>query len=182
MAIEHKDAVDPNIHEPKGFAAASNNTIYVKTAPSGVGAWQKLGPDQLNTATVWPAIETALSAGDISPAHTEWVSVVIPDVSTAQTVIVPVPGDCEFLDAYMTLGGAITVANAVVTFEDGSGNSMGTGVTITYSGSAAGTSFSFTPTAYEELTGPTHIHISTDGASNTAAPLYITLRLRVAAT
>ena len=36
--IEHKDILDPNLHEPKGFIAASNNTTYVKNNV-GVGYW-----------------------------------------------------------------------------------------------------------------------------------------------
>ena len=38
---EHKDITDPNIHEPKGLAAASANQYYSANG-SGGGAWQEV--------------------------------------------------------------------------------------------------------------------------------------------
>lgn len=40
MAIEHKDITGANLHEPKGVAAASANTLYVANG-SGSGTWAK---------------------------------------------------------------------------------------------------------------------------------------------
>lgn len=177
MAVEHKDAADPNIHEPKGFTAAANDTVYVKV--SGSGLWQKLGPDQINLSALWPEIEQAIEDEDIQIAKERWLSIVIPDVSTANTVYVPIPVTCVFVGAYMVLGAAITGANSAVSFANAAGSSMGSSVTIVQSGSAAGNGFSFTPSANQSLVGPTRIEITTDGASSTVAPLYITLRLLI---
>lgn len=38
MTVEHKDILDPNIHEPKGVSTASSNQIYVANG-SGSGSW-----------------------------------------------------------------------------------------------------------------------------------------------
>ena len=39
--IEHKDIADPNIHEPKGVATATEDAVYVADG-SGGGAWQRI--------------------------------------------------------------------------------------------------------------------------------------------
>ena len=50
MTIQHKLITDPDIHEPKGVAAATSNKVYVSTG-SGSGTWQKLSPPQLSGLT-----------------------------------------------------------------------------------------------------------------------------------
>ena len=42
MSIEHKNITDPNIHEPKGAAAASVGQVYVSNG-AGSGTWKRLG-------------------------------------------------------------------------------------------------------------------------------------------
>lgn len=44
--VQHSAITDPNIHEPKGVAAATVNKVYVSNG-SGSGTWQKLSPPQL---------------------------------------------------------------------------------------------------------------------------------------
>jgi len=44
--VQHSAITDPNIHEPKGVAAATVNKLYVSNG-SGSGTWQKLSPPQL---------------------------------------------------------------------------------------------------------------------------------------
>jgi hypothetical protein len=41
MAIEHVNATDPNIHEPKGASTAAINTVYVSDGAAS-GAWSKI--------------------------------------------------------------------------------------------------------------------------------------------
>lgn len=43
MAIEHVDIVDPEIHEPKGIAAAAVNQVYLADG-AGSGNWQLATP------------------------------------------------------------------------------------------------------------------------------------------
>ena len=47
MTIQHKLITDPDIHEPKGIAAATINKVYVSSG-AGSGTWQKLSPPQLS--------------------------------------------------------------------------------------------------------------------------------------
>lgn len=43
MATEHDSILDPEIHEPKGVAAASSNTLYLADG-AGSGAWEFANP------------------------------------------------------------------------------------------------------------------------------------------
>jgi hypothetical protein len=45
-SVQHSAITDPNIHEPKGVAAATVNKVYVANG-SGSGTWQKISPPQL---------------------------------------------------------------------------------------------------------------------------------------
>lgn len=44
--VQHSAITDPNIHEPKGVAAATVNKVYVSNG-TGSGTWQKISPPQL---------------------------------------------------------------------------------------------------------------------------------------
>lgn len=50
MAIEHDSITDPDLHEPKGVAAATANKVYVANG-AGSGSWQKITPTQINSDT-----------------------------------------------------------------------------------------------------------------------------------
>jgi len=58
MATEHNIITDPNIHEPKGVAAASANTLYIADG-AGSGSWVKANPhggwyyDNIGTGTTF---------------------------------------------------------------------------------------------------------------------------------
>lgn len=173
---EHVDIADPDIHEPKGFAAASNDTVYVKT--SGAGAWQKVGPDQINLADLWLEVETAIDGGDIVFDRDLFVSGVIPDVSTSSSIYIAIPANCTVVGASSVLGGTIATANASITFFAGA-SSLGSAMTVAYSGSAAGDVDTFTATSNQNIAGPSFIRVTTDGASDNAVPLYVTVQLRV---
>lgn len=47
MTIEHSTITDPDIHEPKGVAAATVNKVYVSDG-AGSGSWQKVAAGQLD--------------------------------------------------------------------------------------------------------------------------------------
>jgi hypothetical protein len=48
--VQHSAITDPNIHEPKGVAAATVNKVYVSNG-TGSGTWKKLSPPQLSGLT-----------------------------------------------------------------------------------------------------------------------------------
>ena len=47
VVLEHKELTDPNLHEPKGIAAASANSVYVCTG-EGTGSWHPLTISEMN--------------------------------------------------------------------------------------------------------------------------------------
>lgn len=162
MAL-HKDLTGADLHEPKGVAAAAANNVYVADG-AGSGTWKKLTLSTLDLTSVQ------------SP-NTYRLTGVIPDVSTASAILIPIPVNSTFVSARMVLGGTITVADSVVSFTRNDGSSFGSTVTIAQSGSVEGTGFTFTATLNQTITGPGYIKIATDGASTTTQPLYVTVTL-----
>ena len=74
--------------------------------------------------------------------------------------------------------GAITSANAAISFEIGGTAITGGGITVAHSGSAAGTVDSAIPTAANRVEEDGTIEMITDGASSGAKVLYVTFVIR----
>lgn len=161
--IEHADLTDPELHEPKGASSATANKVYVANG-SGSGTWKKITTSELDTSSIIGSNEVFLTA-------------VIDDVSTASSVLISIPFSCSFTSAQVTLGGTITVANSSLSFTRNDAASFGTALTITYSGSVEGSVFTFTPSINTSIASGGYIKITTDGASTTTQPLYITIKL-----
>lgn len=143
----HKDLTGADLHEPKGIAGASANTVYVANG-SGSGTW------------------TALKSSQVALTR------VILDVSTAGDVYIPVPcdGTISFITAVLDAG--ITTANSVVTFSIGGVSIDSSTLTIT-AASAAGAEFDSTPSGHNTVVAGDVIKISTDGGSTGTAALAI---------
>jgi len=105
----------------------------------------------------------------------------IADISSAAStwVVSPVAGDITGITT--VIDGAITVGDAAITFEIGGTPVTGGGITIAYSGSAAGTVDSATPSAANTVTAGQVIEIITDGGSTDAAMAVVTLEITPAA-
>ena len=56
--VEHKNIVDPNVHEPKGISTAPSGTAYLANG-SGSGSWQKVLTASTIPATVGTGYFTA---------------------------------------------------------------------------------------------------------------------------
>jgi len=151
--VLHASITDPYLHEPKGAAAASANTVYHADG-AGSGTW---------------ALPQVLEFFCVSG--------VIADVSSPGSIYLPIPTACTIVGATMVLGAGITGADSLVTFFNSSAASLGDAVTITQSGSAAGSTFSFTAELNTSLSAGTYVRVTTDGGSTTTAPLYVTLLL-----
>lgn len=162
MAL-HKDLTGADLHEPKGADSASADTLYVFDG-LGSGTAQKITLDSFDLTSV-------------QNPNTIYLSGRLDDVSTASFILISVPDDMTLQSARMTLGTGITIADSVVSFTRNDGSSFGSTVTITQSGSAEGTGFSFTATLNQDITAGGYVKITTDGASTTTAPLYVTLKL-----
>lgn len=152
---EHKDLTGTDLHECKGAATAAAGTLL---QASGSG-----------TATFTDVLAT-LKASNYITLVTR-----IPDISTAQSVFVASPLAGRVEQIYVTLHGAITVANSIVTAELAGVPMTGLSITITQAGSAAGSVFSGTPSAANTVAAGQAIEIITDGGSTTAIVADVTL-------
>ena len=178
MAIEHVTITDPNIHEPKGISTAVEDTVYVADG-TGSGTWGLLAPASLEWPDVQAAIQDDLDNWDLTLTGYTWVFGKLADISTASKELITIPMNCTVVNAVFTLGGAITTANAVVSFKNAAGAAISPPLTVEYATSGLGVQYTGTATANNVLTSPTWISIETDGASDTAVPLYFAVRLRV---
>ncbi len=148
MAL-HSALTDPELHEPKGVSTAQDGEAYI-AAGLGSGSW-----------TVPPYA----------------ISGVIDDVSTAATIYLAVPYGGVVDKVVTVLAGSLTTANATVTVRNTAGTSMGT-LTITQSGSAAGDVDVLEPVSNNTVTNDSKISVETDGASDTARKLFVTVYIK----
>jgi len=102
----------------------------------------------------------------------------IDDVSTAQSGFLAPGFAGSIVGITSSLGGAITGADATLTFEIGGVLVTGGDITITQSGSAAGDVDSSTPTAANVFTATDSIEFITDGGSTGTVPVVLTFELQ----
>jgi hypothetical protein len=165
MTVNHKDLTGVALHESKGVAAASANTVYVANG-SGSGTWEKVDKDAVNTSS-------------IKDLNKIYLTYTIPDISTAGShfVVTPIAGDIAKI--FSTINNAISSANCALTFEIAGTAVTNGAITVAHSGSAAGTVDSSTPSGQKTLTAGQAIEIITDGASSTSCRGTITFELDV---
>ena len=102
----------------------------------------------------------------------------IEDISTASSTFVAVPDGGKIIKIITALQGAISGANAGLSFEIGGTAVTGGGITVAHSGSAAGTVDSSVPTALNRVEEDGTIEILTDGASTGAKKCLVTFVIR----
>tara|TARA_R110001583_G_scaffold29870_4_gene103938 strand:+ start:1176 stop:1523 length:348 start_codon:yes stop_codon:yes gene_type:complete len=102
----------------------------------------------------------------------------IEDISTASSTFVAVPDGGKVIKIITALQGAITSADAALTFEIGGTAMTGSAITVANSGSAAGTVDSSAPTAANDVLEDGTIEIITDGASSGAKKCLVTFVVR----
>ena len=102
----------------------------------------------------------------------------IEDISTASSTFVAVPDGCKIIKIITALQGAISGADAGLSFEIGGTAVTGGGITVAHSGSAAGTVDSSVPTALNRVEEDGTIEILTDGASTGAKKCLVTFVIR----
>jgi hypothetical protein len=112
-------------------------------------------------------------SGDWS-ARQYTINTFIADVSSSETVYVPIPYSGTVVKVVSVLEGAITVADATVTVSNSSAASMGT-LTIAYTSSAAGDVDTLAPASNNTVTDNDYITIATDGGSTDAQKLWLTI-------
>jgi hypothetical protein len=147
VATQHVNITDPDIHEPVGASTASTGTVYVSDG-AGSGTW------------TLPIVTLTADIDDVSTAKSYWV-------------VAPYAGNITKI--YTVLHNAITVADATLSFEIGGVAVTGGGITVAYTGSAAGDVDSATPSAANAVTTGQAIEIITNGGSTTSAKVTVTL-------
>ena len=150
--VNHSSLTDPYLHEPKGVASASVGKVYVANG-SGSGTW-----------TAWAGMIQDTFSGSFV------------NVSTGQTVHIPVPFAGTVVKVVTVLEGTISSADATITVKNAAAASMGT-ITVTQSGSAAGAVDSLVPSSNNSIADNSFLTITTDGGSSTATILRFTIVL-----
>lgn len=144
--VNHSTLTDPYLHEPKGVATATSGDVYVADG-AGSGAW----------TAKQTLIELSLEG-------------YLEDVSSVETVYVPIPFAGTVSKVITVLEASISSADSTVTVKNSAGSSMGT-LTITQSGSAAGDVDTLSPTSNNTVTADSFITVESDGASTNSAKL-----------
>lgn len=153
--VEHKNLTGADLHECKGASTAAANTLL---QANGAGA-----------ATFVDVL------GSLKTANKTFLYCTIPDISTAASVFIPAPITGTVSKIFVTLNNAITVADSTVTAEINGVAMTGLSITCAYTGSAAGTTFSGTPSGNNTVVEGGAIEIITDGLSTTACVANVTL-------
>lgn len=156
--VAHSTLTGADLHEPKGVASASAGTVYVANG-AGSGVWQKVGESELNTSEIFP--------NEIS------LSVVLPDISAASSVFLPIPMTWTLTAISGVLAGAITVANSTVTFTKNGSGTIATQL-VPYTTSGEGVGFDITSLSNNTFIVGDYIKVTSDGGSTTTIPLYLT--------
>jgi len=137
--VAHASLTDPEVHEPKGISTATAGTVYIS---DGLGSGS------------WAPFPYSLDA-------------VMNDVSTANTIYIPIPFGGTVVKVVSVLQGPITTADDTITVRNSAGLSMGT-LTIAFSGSAAGDVDILTPASNNVVSSDSYLTIESNGASGTA--------------
>lgn len=160
--VQHSTLTGAELHEVKGAAAATAGQVLTAD-----GA----GNSSFDAPVVDPSdgsagqVAKSDGAGDVTWAFpTYTITSAIADISTAETVYLPVPYSGNVVSVVTVLEGAISVSDATITVKDNAGNAMAA-ITVANAGSAAGDVDSATPASNQDVTDNDFITIETDGAS-----------------
>jgi len=151
---QHNALTGASLHEPKGVAAASIDTLYAANG-AGSGTHRKV-------------THASMDKTSVKNVNLIYLPYELVDVSTAGSTWLPCPLAGKITRIWSILHGAIATADVDLTFEIG-GTLVTNGIiTIAFSGSAAGDEDNSTPTAANVLTAGQGIEIITDGQSTNA--------------
>lgn len=161
----HSTLTGADLHESKGVAAASANTVAVANGSGGT-TWKLVPVASLDTTT-------------IKGVGVVYLGGAIPNISSSgSNYLVPIPFNCLVTNIEYVLGGAITVANASVTFSNPGVGTMA-GTTIPFTGSAVGTVVNQAVTGNNAVASGSYLNVTSGGGSTTAQLLYFTITLQL---
>ena len=153
--VEHSALTGSDLHEPKGVASASANSVYVA---DGAASGAQTVINNLNR------IALNCTLVDIDNDASAWV-------------VSPVAGDIVAI--YSVIDGAIATADAGITTEIGGVAVTGGDITITQASSAAGDIDSATPTANNAVGAGQAIEFVNDLAATNAVTVTFTVWIDV---
>ena len=107
-----------------------------------------------------------------------FITAEIEDVSTASSTFVAIPDGGKVVKILTALQGAISGADAAITFEIGGTAMTNSAITVANSGSAAGDVDTSAPTAANRVEEGGSIEMITDGGSTGTAKLVVTFVIR----
>jgi|TARA_R110000796_G_scaffold24017_7_gene68704 phosphohistidine swiveling domain-containing protein len=114
------------------------------------------------------------------PVSRRFITVKIPDISTAGQVYVAPGFDGKIIKAHSAIAGAIGTADADLTLKIATVAVTSGVITVATASSAAGDVDTCTPTALNSFTSGQAIEVETDGASTNTIEVTITLELEPA--
>jgi len=151
---QHNALTGASLHEPKGVAAASVDTLYAADG-SGSGTYRKI-------------THASMDKTSVKNVNLIYLTYEIVDVSTAKSFWLPCPVAGKITKIRSILHGAIATADVDLTFEIATVLVTNGIITIAFSGSAAGDEDNSTPTSLNVLAAGQAIEIITNGASTNA--------------
>jgi hypothetical protein len=107
-----------------------------------------------------------------------FITAEIEDVSTASSTFVAIPDGGKVVKILTALQGAISGADAAITFEIGGTAMTNSAITVANSGSAAGDVDTSEPSAANRVEEGGSIEMITDGGSTGTAKLVVTFVIR----
>jgi len=107
-----------------------------------------------------------------------FITAEIEDVSTASSTFVAIPDGGKVVKILTALQGAISGADAAITFEIGGTAMTNSAITVANSGSAAGDVDTSEPSAANRVEEGGSIEMITDGGSTGTAKLLVTFVIR----
>ena len=153
--VEHKNLTGADLHECKGASTAAAGTL-LKANGSGGATFEDV-------------------VGGLKTANKAFLFATFADISTPDSIFIPVPATGVVSKIFVTLKNAITVANSIVTAKINGVAMSGLSITITQVGSVAGSTFSGTPSGNNAVIEGGAIEIITDGGSTTTAIATVTV-------
>jgi hypothetical protein len=157
---QHSALTGSDLHEPKGAAGASVDTVYVADG-AGSGTWVKIDVNNIDASSIFNT-------------NTYFTNHVIDDVSTATKIYIPVSRGVTITKVVSVLYGAITLADSTITVKNDAGASMGT-LVIAFTGSGSGTIDTLLPASNNIVAADSFFSIETDGGSTTTMPISFTV-------
>jgi len=151
MAVQHSALTGADLHESKGAAAASINTVAIA---DGAGS------------TAWGKVTDSVMTGQKG-----YIVVEFNNISAGETIYVPFGMAVTINKVTSVIFNAITVANNTITCYNAAGASMGT-ITVAFSGSAAGDIDTLSPGASNTISANSYMRLVA-GGSTTACRAYV---------